>query len=470
MTLSTQTDFELPVHRDLERLLVLGTENEPQPRLLVAISGGPDSTALLMACVSFAKLHSLEVGAVHVNHNLRGAESGADEAFCAELCAKFGVEYYSHTLEFGAKDEASLREARYAVIASVAIDHSYGFVATGHTIDDQAETLLFRLFRGTSPSGLTGIPASRNLTDGVRLIRPMLGVRRVGVIVFLDYNKQNYRIDSSNLGNDYNRNFIRNEVLPLISKRFGDVVPRIEQLRKMVEEEEVVFSELTETRSAAMFATSSCPLHAFLSLPRALQRRVLADELRTRGVEVSAERIAAILELTGPGGAISLNDEWRVVVKDEHIHFDAIAENEDDAREWADVERTLEPGLNIIPELGCAVRLIPQSQTPGEFPRATSDQAFINLSSGELNLIARRRRAGDVIKPFGMSENVRLKRYLQTHRRADGTHAGHPVVIATDDEIIWVPGVGLSNSVRVDDCATHRLEFMLLSADELPLA
>jgi tRNA(Ile)-lysidine synthase len=456
-------DLEQLVHRQLDTHLAV----EGRQRLLVAISGGPDSTALLNACASY----ETDVGAVHVNHNLRGAESAADERFCSELCEKLGVEYYSHTLELGPKDEATLRDARYAVFASVAHDHKYDFVATGHTLDDQAETLLFRLFRGTSPSGLIGIPTRRSLTDHLQIIRPLLAVRRSSILSFLREIDQDYRVDSTNLSSDYSRNYIRNELLPRISEKFGDVVPRLEQLRKMLEEEEYVFAELAETRTAAMFATTeSCPLHAFLSLPRALQRRVLADELRNRGVEVSADRIAAILDLTGPGGAMSLNDEWRIVVKDEHIHFDAISEEDDAARARTDVERRLQLGLNIIPELGCAVRVIAETQTPPKFPAATSDEAFINLSEGELNLIARRRRPGDVIKPFGMNETVRLKRYLQTHRRADGTHAGHPVVVARDDEIIWVPGVGLSNSVRVGDFATHRLEFMLLSADELPLA
>lgn len=457
---------------ELDRLLVLAKPGEDRFRLLVALSGGPDSTALLLACTAFAARYDVvDVGAVHVNHNLRGDESAEDERFCAKLCARLGVTYHSHTVEAGAKDEASLRDVRYAVIGSVAADHNYRFLATGHTMDDQAETLLFRLFRGTSPSGLVGIPATRKLSDSVRIIRPMLVTRRFSVLAYLAEKNQEFRTDSSNLTNDYNRNFIRNELLTAISARFGDVVPRLEQLRCMLEEEEIIFDELVETRAAAMFATEqSCPLQSLLSLPRALQRRVLADELRTRGVEVSSDRIASILDISGTGGTICLNDEWRVVVKDEHILFEPVGDNDDDACQWIDVERRLDEGLNIIPELGCAIRVVPQTARPSQFPDEHAEVAFINLSAPFAPLIARRRRAGDVIKPFGMNEVVRLKRYLQTHRRADGTHSGRPVVVATNEEIIWVPGVGLSNSVRVLEAPTHRLEFMVLSSDELPFA
>jgi tRNA(Ile)-lysidine synthase len=453
---------------ELNRLLLPLPE---RPRVLVALSGGPDSTALLRRLV---ELDVADIAAAHINHNLRGDESAADAAFCANLCTKLDIEYHSASFDSnGASDESTLRNARYALLLSIAKEHNYKHVATGHTLDDQAETLLFRLFRGTSPSGLKGIQLSRLLSPGIYLIRPMLKLRRSDVIKYLDDLSQNYRTDSSNLVSNYSRNYLRNEVLPRISEKFGDVIPRLEQLREMLAQDEQVLDELTETRAAAMFSTQhSCPLKSFLSEPISLQRRILADELRARDVEVSAERVASILQLATTGGAITLSAEWRIVVKDAHIFFEQMSDEDEFEAHTSHVERTLQTGLNIIPELGCAIRVTPQKQSPSGFPAATSDEALVTLTNATMPLIARRRRPGDVIKPFGMTENVRLKRYLQTHRRADGTHAGHPVVVATNEEIIWVPGVGLSNSARVapNTIPTYHLEFMHLSSDELPFA
>ena len=452
---------------DLNRLLL---PDVAEPRVLVALSGGPDSTALLRR---FIELGIAQIAACHINHNLRGDESAADEVFCQQLCSSLDVEYFSATLDESTSDEASLREARYAMLAALAKQHDYSYIATGHTLDDQAETLLFRLFRGTSPAGLKGMQPSRILAKGIYLIRPMLQSRRLDVMNYLARLAQDYRLDSSNAVSQYSRNYIRNEVLPRVAEKFGDVVPRIEQLRVMLSQDEHVIDELTGTRAAAMFSTKqSCPLSCFLSEPASLQRRIIAAELRARAIEVSSHRVASIVALATTGGAISLSDEWRVVVKDQHLYFEQMSDDDEFDLPSANHERMLQTGLNIIPELGCAIHMTPQTEMPSGFPAATSDQAIITLPCPEKPLLARRRRAGDVIKPFGMSDFVRLKRYLQTHRYADGTHAGHPVLLATDEEIIWVPGVGLSESARVDPkgAPTHRLEFMRLSSDELPLA
>jgi hypothetical protein len=230
---------------------------------------------------------------------------------------------------------------------------------------------------------VTGIPARRAVTQSTELIRPLLTVRRREILAFLADLKQDYRVDSSNLSSDYNRNFIRNQVLPLVEQRFGDIVPRVEQLRRMIHEEEDVFTELTETRTAAMFGgTHCCPLSAFLSMARALQRRVLADEMRMRGIEVSSERIDSILELTQNGGAISLNDAWRVVVKDGQLSFDPTADDSDDASLLdSSFEAPLHNGLNIFPELGCAIHLTPITHHANGFPSATSDEALVDLFS-----------------------------------------------------------------------------------------
>ncbi len=436
-------------------------------RWLVALSGGPDSTALLIA----AKDLGLNVLAAHVNHRLRGDESEGDEQFCRTLCQKLQIPIIVDHLTPSGSDENSLRDSRYASLISTAQEQGCRFVATGHTLDDQSETVLFRLFRGTSPSGLKGIPECRPVTAAISIVRPLLKIRRTEILEFLHEQKSTYRLDSSNLSSQYTRNFIRNELLPEINKRFGDVTPRVESLRTLLSDDECVLDEMSETRAAVMFAPAgSCPLTALLEEPIALQRRILASALRLRRIEVTTDRIRRILELAGQGGALNLNEDWQAVVREGRISF---VDNESPVEPEADAEVQFElnlHGLTVMAQLGLVIKIDAALQSAEAFPLATADEALLDLSCISKPLIARRRRAGDSIVPFGMTETVRLKRYLQTHRRADGSHAGQPLVIAQDGEVLWVPGVGISNKVRVTGNPTHKLSVFPLVTDDVSIA
>lgn len=437
------------------------------PLHIVALSGGADSTALL---VGLKKLR-LKLLAVHINHALRGLESDEDEAFCRSLCEKLSVRLVVHLLPAETRDEASLRNARYAALGETALAEGAVTIHTAHTMDDQVETMLFRLFRGTSPNGLAGIPSRRNLFEGVVLSRPLLNVTRRQIIDFLAEQSMSFRTDSSNLSNDYSRNFIRNELMPRIFERFGDVTARVEQFRKLLSDDLDVLQEISEMRSASMFSTpSGTRVTAFLVEPPAIQRRVIAMELASRGIEVSSDRVERILDIARQGGVLSLSADWQACCKGGCLSFEEINSEDIEPSSDSSLNRELiEASLNVVAELGCAVQIVPETQSPSAFPGATANDAFVDLSSAEKPLVVRRRRPGDVIVPFGMTEAVRLKKYLQTHRKSNGAHAGMPVVIASGNEIIWVPGVGLSNKVRVKDRPTHRMRFIPLETGESPL-
>ncbi len=438
-------------------------------RWLIAFSGGPDSAALLVAAVGLG----IKVVAAHINHHLRGDESEADEEFCRSLCQKLQVPIIVDHLNPSASDENSLRDSRYAALISTAQRQLCSFIATGHTLDDQCETILFRIFRGTSPTGLKGIPACRAVTPSISIVRPLLNIRRTEILDYLRLQNCAYRLDSSNFSSAYTRNFIRNELIPMINERFGDITPRLETLRLLLTDDEYVLDELSETRAAAMFAgAGNCPLTALLGEPIALQRRVVASALRSRGIEVTSDRVCKILELAGQGGTLNLSEDWQAVVQHGRVGF---VENESSVDAGTGTDSAFESelnlqGLTLVPELGVAIRTVAAFQAPEEFPLATADEVVVDLSCISQPLIARRRRAGDTIVPFGMAEPVRLKRYLQTHRKADGRHAGHPLVIAQGTDVLWVPGVGVSNKVRVGGQPTHKLSVFPLATDEFPIA
>jgi tRNA(Ile)-lysidine synthase len=204
--------FPAAVRANLDRL----RGSAPGPGV-VAVSGGADSVALLRALADDPPIPGLIIA--HLNHRLRGPDSDADAAFVASL-------YPSLPHRNGAIDVAAIaggdnlgdtaRRVRYDFLARVAREAGAGWVATAHTLDDQAETVLHRLIRGTGLRGLRGIAANRELTPGVRLLRPMLTVSRAEVIAYLRAIGQPWREDATNLDVALTRNRIRHELLPLL--------------------------------------------------------------------------------------------------------------------------------------------------------------------------------------------------------------------------------------------------------------
>jgi tRNA(Ile)-lysidine synthase len=192
---------------------------------VVAVSGGADSVALLRALLSLPRPGRLIIA--HLNHALRGAESDADEAFVRNLhgtllaaeperlllrCERIDVA--ARARAEGENLESTARQIRYEWLTAVAQQVGACWVATGHTADDQAETVLHRLVRGSGLRGLCGIPPRRDLAPGIQVLRPLLRVRRQEVLAFLEMLPQDYRQDSSNADPGFTRNRIRHELLP----------------------------------------------------------------------------------------------------------------------------------------------------------------------------------------------------------------------------------------------------------------
>ena len=198
------------VRRALPRLLPHGGG------IVVAVSGGPDSVALLRV-LSALNVNPLVVA--HINHHLRGPESDADAAFVETLatqtCLSFRVDHAP--IPDGASIEAIARYLRYEKLRAIAKSQNISTIATAHTLDDQAETVVMRLLRGTGLTGLGGIPPIRRWR-GIRIIRPLLRVRRAVVLDFLNTTGVGFRTDSSNADTRFTRNRIRREVLPMMTQ------------------------------------------------------------------------------------------------------------------------------------------------------------------------------------------------------------------------------------------------------------
>ncbi|MEJ2617848.1 MAG: tRNA lysidine(34) synthetase TilS, partial [Ignavibacteriaceae bacterium] len=192
-------------------------------KILIALSGGPDSVFLLYFLNKFKRRFKIELGALHVNHRLRGNNADEDEKFCKKICKDLGIEYFSFKKNvklFASRRKISLEEAgrkiRYSVLESTAKKYKYSKIATAHNSSDNAETVLLNLIKGTGIKGISGIAVKRN-----NIIRPVICLNKDEILNFFKRKKLSYRIDETNLNSNYERNFIRNEIIPLVKSRLN---------------------------------------------------------------------------------------------------------------------------------------------------------------------------------------------------------------------------------------------------------
>lgn len=259
---------------------------EPGHHLLVAVSGGPDSVALVTLLYRLAPRWRLRLTAVHFNYGLRGKESEEDQAFVKALCASLEVPLRCVPLDVRVRPQrvslqAQARDLRYSAMARLAEEIGADRIAIGHTADDQAETILLWMLRGAGLAGLAGMPAQR---DGM-IIRPLYEVRRQAVLAFLDARGQAYRQDSSNAKPLYTRNRIRHELVPVLKRlapaamdalcRMGEVCR--EDDRYMNVQAMSLYSALVQQEGDGSY---SMDRHRLQTQPSALQRRLLRELFR----------------------------------------------------------------------------------------------------------------------------------------------------------------------------------------------
>jgi tRNA(Ile)-lysidine synthase len=479
----------------LRRALPPGQDEPESARplcLLVALSGGADSTALLLGLKELSKLKALSISACHVNHKVRGPHSDDDQSFCEALCRKLEVPLIVKTVEVenlprtdNGYSEDVLRERRYALLQDAAREGGFKFVVTAHVHEDQLETILFRLFRGSSLRGLTGMRVSRELADGLTLLRPLLRVLKSDCLEYVKVHGISARQDQSNEDTAYARNYLRHKVLPKILSRFPNFLHQLSNLRSIIQAEEEFWHELTAGSLEALSLTTQSEnmwsLGQFRVLPLALKRRVIAEAMRERAIEVSFARVDSVIELissstlteteTAKQGALTLSPTWTVRVSGGHVKW--VKSNTDAPRSLDEVTVRV-PGINMALACGKVLRVEDLKDVKleeiGDFPDTRAFDVLVDLTKARPPLILRSRRQGDVITPFGMQVSVSLKKYLHTHKpkgsSEEGTKFERIPLLADQDEVLWVPGVGISEKLRAQDRPSHRLSWLDIAADE----
>ena len=266
----------------------------PEPRrILVAVSGGADSMALLRGLVQLRRELSLALHVGHLDHQLRGPASAADAEWVERTCHSLQVPVTIGRADVaqaaaragkgaGKGIEETAREARYAFLEKAALEANCAVIVVAHTADDQAETILHHILRGTGLSGLRGIPRERKLESGIWLRRPLLEVERSTVLDYLNQVHQDFREDASNIDETFTRNRIRRRLLPLLTENFNpNVRQALLRLGQQADEAQQAFDELADgllDRALESSSAHECRLkwQPFQDVPRHLIRETLS--------------------------------------------------------------------------------------------------------------------------------------------------------------------------------------------------
>lgn len=426
---------------------------EPGQHLLVAVSGGPDSVALLSLLHRLRRPWRLTLSAVHCNYGLRGSESDGDQEFVEALCRGLDIPLHTMPLDVrnrvrGTSLQAAARELRYRAVTTVAQQYGADRIAVGHTADDQAETVLLWMLRGAGLSGLSGMPACR---DG-RIVRPLYETRRSEILAYLQAEGVSFRRDSSNDKPIYLRNRIRHEIVPALERVSPAAVKALCRLAEVCREDDRYLDEQIAERCVARIdllpGGGQRIERTFLQeLPPAVQRRLVRSLLwrcspLDRPLSFHTVELVRQAVMKKNKGANIAVPSGSVIVEKECVRFFPPTSREEprDRPHQAVPMVVPVPGTVIWAATGQRIRvdLLPRKsihETVREKDRIMVDADRI---SGPLMVRAWQR--GDRFRPFGMKGRSKKLQDFFTDLKVFGGDRSRIPVVATAEQIVWVVG------------------------------
>jgi tRNA(Ile)-lysidine synthase len=436
----------------------------PGDRVLVALSGGADSVALLLILRELEQEGALAIaGAAHLNHQLRGAEADADEAFCAALTGGLGVPFRAERVDVAARARArkrsiedAARSARYEFFERAAGELSADVIAVAHTKEDQAETFLLRLLRGSGTRGLAAIRPRAG-----RVVRPLLDVARDDLRAYLVSRGQTFRRDSSNADVSIPRNRVRHELIPYLEAHFSpgitDVLAREAALAR--QDEEFLHGEAIKLAAGIVLTDVAVRIDVagLRSAPRALSSRVAHAALQRLAGSKSitfdhVERVLALADGKGEGRAVSLPGQHAVRTGGTIVlrpGSGRIARGVNSFAFSLSIPGEVELGpqrLAVAAEAAPGETIRPQRKWTGR-----GDEVGVAAGALELPLGVRNRRPGDRFRPLGAPGGRKLQDFLVDRKVARDERDSLPLVVDGRDRIVWVVGQAVAEDFRVTD-------------------
>ncbi len=454
-----------PLQEKVEESLDSASLLKPSTVILAAISGGADSLALFLALHRLAGKYGFKLRAAHLNHGLRGAESDADAAFVAGICSQFGVPLALDKVDVAGMRargrlswEQAARIARYDFLTCVAMETGSSALALGHTSDDQAETVLMHLLRGTGIRGLRGmLPLSSWCTahGSATLVRPLLNVSRQETEAYCLEHGLTPRLDSSNLEERFTRNRIRRKLMPQLEQFNPSVKRSLLRLACTVAQDVAYLDQQTASvwSSLAVVEQDGVRLdrRAFKALHPSLQAHVLHRAYAQTAGEASGlsmAQIEAMKDLAGKGAGRSLSlhggvrfgtsyEEMFITSQTAPLSSRALAET---------VLRV--PGETYVGGWCVAIEVLEGRNRPSDLKHDNPYCAYLSLDALGEELKVRSRLPGDRFQPLGLPGEKSLKEFMIDAHVPRSQRNGTPILMA-NGRAAWVVGWRIAHWARV---------------------
>jgi len=446
----------------------------PGSGIVVAVSGGPDSTALVHVLKALTNQMDFRIVAAHLDHKLR-TDSHQDVRFVNQLAQELGIEFFSREADVqalaavsGISVEEAGRRARYTFLEEVRSAAAAQWIATGHHLDDAFETFFLRLFRGSSLQGLRGIEPIRG-----HIVRPFIGLRREEILRYLDDRGICYRTDPTNLSSDTDRNFVRNQLLPVVRERFPGFANPLKRTLDLVRQENELLEDLGLKVCSEAIVTGdgraivNVPILRATSRPLA-GRAILAALYQVSGAEarwgrVHVRIVEGILQSTNPSARAFL--PGGIVVKRQYDEL-IIERHQDRASKEYPAVIVTKPGQVAFPgtDTSFEFRIINAGdELPIHLDRTFS--AYFDADHVTFPLALRVFRPGDSMRAWGTGGTRKVKKiFIDARVPRDLRHAW-PLLVK-NDEIIWIPGLRRGQAAPILLETSRILEVRLVGGKE----
>ena len=421
-------------------------------RMIVGVSGGPDSTALLLLLNSLRRKYCLKLFAAHVNYKLRGRESDADEKYVRNLAERLDIPVSVKRVSLKKLETGNLqdiaRKIRMDFFSGVAGKHKAGKVALGHNADDQAETVLMRLFRGSGPAGISGISAKRRLSGRIQVIHPLRECSRSEILSYLKQQCVRARTDSSNLVPKYQRNRIRLELLPWLRKNINPAISStLCRTAEILDSDEKYFAGKVGILAGKMLRRTEngfkISMKLLRTLPQALQFRLL--RLAVEKIKGNSAGIMNLYSfLREKGKTVSLPGRITVNLAGK----DLVVEKERERQAGKKKQILKIPGKTRVS--GTKIILLSELHKKNKNSRNHSPAiAYFDLEKIRMPLIVRNRRPGDRFRPLGMQGTKKIHDFLIDEKVPEKERDNIPLLADADGKIIWVVGKRISDEAKI---------------------
>lgn len=478
----------------LNTVLKFAKENRminPNDTVVIGVSGGADSVCLLLLLKEMQKFIDFNVVAVHVNHCIRGEEADSDQEFVRALCERYHITLLSFSIDvkkIAEKERISVeeagRKARYSIFEQVLSDYAKpdsGKIAVAHHMDDQSETILMNLLRGSGMKGLCGMQPVRD-----HIIRPLLCVRRKDIENYLKETGQGYRIDSTNLENDYTRNRIRNEVFPYLEEHVNHHA--VENVCGMAQ----VISEAQEyLERQALDAQQKClsinnknkhiinigVLNQFDAVIKKYVIRNILGNLAGHFKDLYKVHIDSVLDLVDKGVGSQIDLFYGIVAKRGYheIIFERKLENTE--RSYF-IDKDIKKDIFINEEVIYEVGINDEFYVKGNQAIFLNQIEFIKLSQIEniigndytkmfdydkikFTLQIRTRKTGDYIQINEHGGNKKLKDFF-IDNKVPKEERDRVLLLADGNHILWIIGFRMSEAYKVTDDTKNYLKVRIV--------